>query len=462
MAKQILKFNNIEYRIDESKFADPKADLEQYLSNVINGSGAEIVLDGQKYDVDAIKLSDAMNSFTVYLESIQGEGAKVIVNGIEYSVDSTKLSGAVSELETVLSGMSEGASSTERLEGDGAEFHTMAPTALSFRSSAPLDELVDVKINGEIVDASNYILEEGSTIVTFPIDYLQGLLQGKHEVTVESQNGAASGDFTVVRPELNEYGFYYNQPYVGYIAAYNGNFAFFVQEGGTLSLISLDQETEAIPCTYTIEGNNTAVTSPMGVFTGVITEEGFYVNEFATTFVLGDELAVADDNYIYRYNSEAGGYSLSSFNIYAASLPKARDNVNDYKTVRIANSCFRDHNLISIPELPDNIQTIGAYAFCACSELTAIRIPNGVKTIEEYAFESCTSVKKIVIPTSVTYIGDLALGTGGPVEEIIYEGTVAQWNNIIFDGSGAFHRGISGHTTYVQCSDGQVSLILEK
>lgn len=345
----------------------------------------------------------------------------------------------------------------ERLEGDGAEFYTLAPTALSFRSTAPLNELQEIQINGVTVDPANYTLEEGSTIVTFPIDYLKTLEVGNYEVAVASNSKTVRGGFIVKAPELNEYGFYYNQPYVGYLSAYNGNFAFFVQEGGNLNLISLDEESDAIPCTYTIEGSNTTVTSPMGVFTGMIADNGFYINEFATTFVLGSIEAVADDNYIYRYDPEIAGYTLSSFKYYDVILPKPKDNVNGYKTVKIGRLCFRNHNIVRIPELPDSVQIIGDEAFRVCSYLTTIIIPNGITTIGKYAFYATTSVKKIVIPSSVTYIDDYAFScSGSEVEEVIYEGTVAQWNAITF-GTDVFDFA-DGSVEYVQCSDGQVAL----
>jgi hypothetical protein len=101
----------------------------------------------------------------------------------------------------------------ERLEGDGAEYYTLAPTALSFRSTAPLNEFQSVQINSVTVDPSNYTLEEGSTIVTFPIDYLKTLNRGNYEVTIASENKTVKGEFNVAAPDLNKLGFYYNQPY---------------------------------------------------------------------------------------------------------------------------------------------------------------------------------------------------------------------------------------------------------
>jgi hypothetical protein len=77
----------------------------------------------------------------------------------------------------------------------------MAPSTLSFRSTAPLNELQDVQINGQTVDPANYELEEGSTIVKLKHDYLSTLDIGKYEVSVVSDSKIVKGDFTVTAPE---------------------------------------------------------------------------------------------------------------------------------------------------------------------------------------------------------------------------------------------------------------------
>ncbi|MBQ2005988.1 MAG: hypothetical protein II205_00290, partial [Bacteroidales bacterium] len=180
MAKTNIVFNNTSYQIDESSLYASTADLRTHLSTTMSGTGATIDFGGVSYNIDAAKLSAEENKFAAYLSTIGG------------SVPDTP--------------------EQERLEGDGAEYYTLAPTALSFRSTAPLNEFQEVKVNGEVVDPSNYTLEEGSTIVTLSIDYLKTLDIGSYEVDIVSDSKTVKGGFTVAAPELNEYGFYYNQP----------------------------------------------------------------------------------------------------------------------------------------------------------------------------------------------------------------------------------------------------------
>ena len=62
-------------------------------------------------------------------------------------------------------------------------------------------------------------------------------------------------------------------------------------------------------------------------------------------------------------------------------------------------------NVTSIT-IPDNVKSIGSYAFNGCTSLTSITIPESVKSIGRYAFYDCSSLTRITIPDSVTRFGD--------------------------------------------------------
>ena len=97
--------------------------------------------------------------------------------------------------------------------GQGQTYYTLAPSTLSFRSSAPFDEFQEVRVNGVTVDPSYYTVTEGSTIIELSIDYLDTLAATNYTITVVSDGGSPSTEFAVVNPELNKHGVYYNQPY---------------------------------------------------------------------------------------------------------------------------------------------------------------------------------------------------------------------------------------------------------
>ena len=64
-------------------------------------------------------------------------------------------------------------------------------------------------------------------------------------------------------------------------------------------------------------------------------------------------------------------------------------------------------NILSV-SLPQNLTSIGEFAFVGCTSLTSITIPNSVTSIGDYAFDGCTGLTSVTIGNSVTSIGDNA------------------------------------------------------
>ena len=58
--------------------------------------------------------------------------------------------------------------------------------------------------------------------------------------------------------------------------------------------------------------------------------------------------------------------------------------------------------------IPDSVTNIGTYAFHGCTGLTSVKIGNGVTSIGERAFTGCTGLTSVTIPDSVTSIGEYA------------------------------------------------------
>lgn len=68
---------------------------------------------------------------------------------------------------------------------------------LSFTSNAAFADFIKVQVDDKDLDASNYDVKEGSTIVTLKADYLNTLTAGKHTVSIVSANGTATAEFTI-------------------------------------------------------------------------------------------------------------------------------------------------------------------------------------------------------------------------------------------------------------------------
>lgn len=465
MAKTNIVFNNKNYQVEDSNFAPYSNALKSHFSSVMNGSGATINFGGTTYNIDSAKLEAATSEFVAHLRTIAGNGYKVVVGGVEYPFDAAKVQSAIAEIEAVLGGSISGGGSdspsSSTLEGDGQEFYTLAPAALRFRSTEPLADFQEVKVNGQVVDPSNYTLEEGSTIVNLSIDYLKTLDVGAYDIEVVSANNAPRGGFTVAAPELNEYGFYYNQPYTAYVGMLGNDVAFFVREDGTFDSITGSGVTET--GTYEISENSIVSTNSLGTLHSTISSDGMAINcmELGISFMLGNESIAADEDFLYRYDASLGGYNVTAIDKTKASYCAIKTGINGKPTVALADGAFEGDvfgintsNLMSIPELPTSVTRIGMYCFRYCNNLTNAAIPYGVTTIDAHAFCHCANLASVLIPNSVTNIGALAFADCTNLTSIAFEGTVEQWNAITKYNTWNSDT----PATYVQCSDGQVAL----
>ena len=85
----------------------------------------------------------------------------------------------------------------EITDGKGQTMVVDAAKDLSFRSSAPLRYFQKVLVDDKEVAAENYVLTEGSTIVTLKASFLNTLGVGEHRLSVVSTTGTAETTFTV-------------------------------------------------------------------------------------------------------------------------------------------------------------------------------------------------------------------------------------------------------------------------
>ena len=87
------------------------------------------------------------------------------------------------------------------IAGANATWQKGSEDGLSFTSNAAFADFLKVQVDGKDVDASNYTVKEGSTIVTLKTSYLETLPAGKHTLAIVSDTGTAETEFTVVAAE---------------------------------------------------------------------------------------------------------------------------------------------------------------------------------------------------------------------------------------------------------------------
>ena len=85
----------------------------------------------------------------------------------------------------------------EIIDGKGQTMVVDAAKDLSFRSNAPIGYFQKVLVDDKEVASENYVLTEGSTIVTLKTSFLKTLGVGEHKLSVVSSTGTAETNFTV-------------------------------------------------------------------------------------------------------------------------------------------------------------------------------------------------------------------------------------------------------------------------
>lgn len=363
---------------------------------------ANIKLNNNSYSIPDSTLAAPKANFIAHLGTITGNGLKVVVGGVEYGIDAAKVAGAVAEIEAVLADICE-----ERLEGDGQEFYTMAPSTLTFRSTAPLNELQDVQINGVTVDPANYTLEEGSTIVKLHYDYLGTLNVGKYELSVVSDSKTVKGDFTVAAPILNEYGFYYNQPYYVDFAEFEigsgfmslrGNYCFVLHEDGTASfvdIIATDHNKATISCendVYTIGFVGAEFTGTFSAddrsFIGTTTTYMGKTYE-GVKFTISHDYVAADSEYFYLRDDISSPWGVcpiysmyyQDFDNTKTSYGPVKSNINGDPVTHFNMEGFYNHHSVTSVHIPSSFTELSTANFWNCTSLMSINFEG---TLEQW------------------------------------------------------------------------------
>ena len=118
-----------------------------------------------------------------------------------------------------------------------------------------------------------------------------------------------------------------------------------------------------------------------------------------------------------------------------------------------AKNLYLNNELVTELIVPDNVTTIGEYAFHSCYSLTSVVIPDSVTTIGNWTFDYCSNLTSVVIPDSVTSIKNYAFYYCVKLTDITYNGTKAQWNSITKETDWNTNTG----TYTIHCTDGDIA-----
>lgn len=117
---------------------------------------------------------------------------------------------------------------------------------------------------------------------------------------------------------------------------------------------------------------------------------------------------------------------------------------------------FNQSGLTSII-IPDNIISIGSGAFYFCENLTTVDMAEGVEYIEYNVFQNSKNLTKINIPSTVKRIGRYSFDECKSLQEITYNGTRTQWNQIEISETINLHIDRPLTDKIVHCTDGDIA-----
>lgn len=88
--------------------------------------------------------------------------------------------------------------------------------------------------------------------------------------------------------------------------------------------------------------------------------------------------------------------------VAAVSEIQSYDGSTDQDLWRVGIEGGRDE--ITELEVPDGVETIGAYAFYGCSSLESLTLPEGLTSVGKFAFSGCEKLKQVTIPESIAVL----------------------------------------------------------
>lgn len=148
--------------------------------------------------VDGKELKRGQDYALTYENNIQIGTATAIVTGIATASETLGYTGEVKVNFSIVENTSDPEPvKYEITKGDKSTWYQESSKTLSFTADGDYEDFVGVKINGKELKESYYTVKKGSTIVTLKNSYLKKLGEGKYTITIEFEDGEATGAFRV-------------------------------------------------------------------------------------------------------------------------------------------------------------------------------------------------------------------------------------------------------------------------
>ena len=148
-------------------------------------------------------------------------------------------------------------------------------------------------------------------------------------------------------------------------------------------------------------------------------------------------------NYYFYYTFYYSGSSYGFFSKVGSNfhLPNNLTSIGNYAF----NYCYG----LTITELPDSVTSIGSYAFAYCVGLALNKLPSSLTTIGSAGFSNCSNVTFTVVPSGVTNISSNAFIRCSKLTELTFQGYVSVINSYAFNNCSALTKVIFPNVTSV-------------
>ena len=172
---------------------------------------ATCTAEGKYNEVVYCKTCNAKISSTPKTIPAKGhtEGAVTIENEIEATVDKEGSYEEVIYCSDCNKELSRTKKTTPKfvyaiIEGAGSTHQNKDSNEITIKSNGKFDKFQGIKVDGNLVDKSNYTAKSGSTIVTLKADYLNTLSIGEHKIAFVYDDGEVETEFNITENNKSE------------------------------------------------------------------------------------------------------------------------------------------------------------------------------------------------------------------------------------------------------------------